>query len=439
MAPLAHTNRYLILPMNKKSIALIFPKTTFLEYKMSFQPLGLMYLGAQLEKQGHSVEFFDLNEDALPQDGDFDQIWVSATSPQIYETKRIATETAGWTKTKRILGGAGPWASPDTHKEINYDLIIGGECDHPDTVSTIVEMADNSEKGTYRLFPVHKNLEWVIPPLNRYANRYKAYMTDLGTDIRHRMISITSSRGCMMNCAFCEVGRHGVIFGMVRYEPLAIVEQQIKNCVADGWTGIAYYDDVFPIQKPRTLAIMELHKQYGIKFRCFLRTDIIMKYGGYEYLKQMRDGGLIEIFVGVESADNKIKDGIDKGTTIEQDTQVLEWCRKLGITYKASFILGLPGETKQSIDKTRKWILEQNPQGMRIQVERLIPFKGTPLGDHPEKFDIHYDSLPDDEWFYAGDLSNMESFVSTTNLTRQEIDTEWKNLLKEMKDRGFRS
>jgi radical SAM superfamily enzyme YgiQ (UPF0313 family) len=425
--------------MNKKSIALVFPKTTFLEYKMSFQPLGLMYLGAQLEAQGHKVDFLDLNEDELPKDGDYDQLWVSTTSPQIFETKRIAQVTDGWTKTKRILGGAGPWANPDTHKEIPYDLVFGGECDHPDTVRRIVEMTESFKPERYTLFPVNKNLNWVIPPLHRYAERYKAYMTDLNTDIRHRMISITSSRGCMMNCAFCEVGRHGVIFGMVRYEPLSIVEQQIKNCVDAGWTGIAYYDDVFPIQKPRTLAIMELHKKYNIKFRCFLRTDIIMKYGGYEYLKQMRDGGLIEIFVGVESADNQIKDNIDKGTTIEQDTQVLEWCRQLGITYKASFILGLPGENKDSLEKTRNWILAQNPHGMRIQVGRLIPFKGTPLGDHPEKFDIHYDELPDDDWFYSGNMEDMHSFVSTASLTRDEIDIEWRDLLKQMKERGFRN
>lgn len=423
-----------------KSIALVFPKTTFLEYKMGFQPLGLMYLGAQLEAQGHHCEFFDLNEDELPSDGDFDQLWVSTTSPQIFETKRIAQVTDGWTKTKRVLGGAGPWANPDTHKEIPYDLVVGGECDHPDTVSTIVEMASKSEnRNNYKLFPVHKNLDWVIPPLHRWAHRYHAYMTDQNTDIKHRMISITSSRGCMMNCAFCEVGRHGVIFGMVRYEPLHIVEQQIKNVVAEGWNGIAYYDDVFPIQKPRTLKIMELHKQYGIKFRCFLRTDIIMKYGGYEYLEAMRDGGLIEIFVGVESADNKIKENIDKGTTIEQDTQVLEWCRQLGITYKASFILGLPGENKSSIQKTRDWILGQNPEGIRVQVGRLIPFKGTPLGDNPEKFDIHYDYLPDDEWFYSGNIEDMHSFVSTSNLTRDEIDTEWRQLLQKMKERGYKS
>ena len=421
----------------KKSIALVFPKSTFLEYKMGFQPLGLMYLGAQLEAQGHKCEFFDLNEDNLPNDGDFDQMWVSATSPQIFETKRISNLTSDWTKTKRILGGAGPWANPDTHKEINYDLVVGGECDHPDIVRKIVELGDNP-KEKYVLFPVAKNLNWVIPPLKRWAHRYHAYMTDLNTGIKHRMISITSSRGCMMNCAFCEVGRHGVIFGMVRYEPLDIVERQIKECVELGWSGIAYYDDVFPIQKPRTLKIMEMHRKYNIKFRCFLRTDIIMKYGGFEYLKAMRDGGLIEIFVGVESADNQIKDNIDKGTTIEQDTQVLEWCRQLGIVYKGSFILGLPGESKQSIEKTRNWILSQNPEGIRIQVGRLIPFKGTPLGDHPEKFDIHYDEQPDDNWFYSGNMEDMRSFVSTSYLTRDEIDTEWRKLLQEMKDKGFK-
>jgi radical SAM superfamily enzyme YgiQ (UPF0313 family) len=173
-----------------------------------------------------------------------------------------------------------------------------------------------------------------------------------------------------------------------------------------------------------------------MKFRCFLRTDIINKQGGKEYLQQLADGGLIEIFVGVESADNKIKDGIHKGTTIEQDTNVLQWCKEIGITCKMSFILGLPGESRESMEKTRAWILENRPH--RTQVDRLIPFPGTPLGDRPEEFDIKYDRQVDDEFFYKGreDL-DLKSFVSTSNLTREEIDLFWHDLEIEMKKEGL--
>jgi radical SAM superfamily enzyme YgiQ (UPF0313 family) len=150
----------------------------------------------------------------------------------------------------------------------------------------------------------------------------------------------------------------------------------------------------------------------------------------------MRDGGLVEIFVGVESASNTIKDGITKKTTIEQDTNIVEWCKELGIRCKTSFILGLPGETMETMQMTRQWILKHRPH--RVQVGRLIPFKGTPLGDHPENFDIKYENPPDDEWFYRGNMdADSHSFVSTSALSVQEIDTFWRDLEKELEREGI--
>jgi hypothetical protein len=71
------------------NVGLVFPKSTFLIDPMVYPPLGLFYLASQLESQGHKTDFFDLSEDKLPDDGDFDQLWISATSPQMQEVRRI--------------------------------------------------------------------------------------------------------------------------------------------------------------------------------------------------------------------------------------------------------------------------------------------------------------------------------------------------------------
>jgi len=240
-----------------------------------------------------------------------------------------------------------------------------------------------------------------------------------------------------MSCAFCESGRHGVIWdALTRYEPLDVVEYQICECKDMGFTGLAYYDDIFIVNKPRTLKLLELHNKYDMKFRCFLRSDILCKHGGKDYLKQLKDGGLIECFVGVESADNRIKNNIHKGTTIEQDTAVLEWCKELGIRCKMSFILGLPGESIESMNKTRDWILEHRPS--IVQVDRLIPFTGTPLTDHPEQYDLKYENQPDEEWFFRGRYDiNSRSFVSTSNLSVEQIDEFWHKLEEELLAKGL--
>jgi radical SAM superfamily enzyme YgiQ (UPF0313 family) len=214
------------------------------------------------------------------------------------------------------------------------------------------------------------------------------------------------------------------------------VEKQLKEITSLGYKGVFFYDDIKPLNKKRMLEELELYKEYEIFWRCFLRSDIINNHGGFEYLEKMRDSGLVEIFVGVESASNRIKDGITKKTTIEQDANILKWCKELGIRMKASFILGLPGESMESMQETRKWILENRPD--RVQVGRLIPFSGTPLTKHPENYDLNYEYQIDDEWFYAGKHDmDTHSFVSTSNLTVEEIDKFWRELTLELEREGI--
>lgn len=416
------------------NIALVFPPSTFLSEPMMWPPLGLFYLAAQLEAQGHWTDYYDLSMDELPKDGEFDQIWISATSPQMYEVRKIADKTKKWKKTKTVFGGAAPWANPTSALELPFDLIVSGEADHPDTIKKIIERAqDPSER--FLVPQMSKDLEWVLPPVRRWANNYNSYMTDQ-TGLRYRMASLFTTRGCPMSCAFCESGRHGVIWdAMVRYEPLWCVEQQIKECREMGFTGLAYYDDIFILNKPRTYKLLELNSKYKMAWRCFLRSDILCKHGGRDYLKDMRDSGLIEIFVGVESADNQIKENIHKGTTIEQDTSVLEWCKELGITCKMSFIFGLPGESLDSMLRTKDWILENRPH--RVQVDRLIPFPGTPLTSHPEDYDLRYETQIEEEWFFRGRYGAGKSFVSTSNLTVEEIDVFWSDLENELIAEGL--
>jgi anaerobic magnesium-protoporphyrin IX monomethyl ester cyclase len=418
-------------------IALVMPASTFLELPMVMQPLGLFYLAARLESLGHECEFYDLNVDEFPEDV-YDQIWVSATSPQMKEIRKWGKVLAGY-KAKSVLGGASVWANPDSCKELGYDLIVGGESDSPDNMDSILNTLSGPDEFRntylYQSVPISKTLDWVLPPVRRWSRKYSSQLTNR-EGVKIDCTTMFTSRGCPLECAFCESGRHGVIWDrLTRYEPLDVVEYQIKESKELGYNALAYYDDILPLNKKRTIELMKLHRKYDMIWRCFLRSDIINNQGGYDYLKELRDGGLVEIFVGVESASNEIKNNITKKTTIEQDTNIVQWCKDLGIRCKTSFILGLPGESMASMEETRRWILEHRPD--RVQVGRLIPFKGTPLGNHPENYDLNYDVMPDDDWFYMGNNGAQHSFVSTSKVTRDEIDIFWHNLQKEMDELGI--
>ena len=409
------------------NIALVMPKSTFLEDATVFGPLGLWYLAARLESLGHQTDFFDLNIDEIPTDT-YEQVWVSATSPQMAEVKRLGKIFSTYTA-KTVLGGASVWANPDSCKDLGYDLIVGGEADSPKGIQMVLESTG------YLFIPVSPTLEWALPPVRRWANKYHSYLTDF-EGIKRKCTTMFTSRGCPLECAFCESGRHGVIWDrLTRYESLDVVEAQIKECKDLGYNALAYYDDILPLNKKRTYEIMRLHREYGMIWRCFLRSDIINKQGGYDYLKEMRDGGLVEIFVGVESASNQIKDNIHKKTTIEQDANIVHWCKDLGIRCKTSFILGLPGESLETMEETRKWILEHRPD--RVQVGRLIPFPGTPLFKNPQDYDLKVEKNVDDDWFYMGMNDMQHSFVSTSNVSVEQIDAFWHRLNKELEEEGI--
>lgn len=416
-------------------ICLIFPRSTFLIDPMVYPPLGLWYLAAQLEAQGHHCDFRDLSVDELPNDGDYDQVWFSATSPQMHEMRKIGQLVSSWTRSRTVFGGAAPWARPEECAHMGFDVVVSGESDHPNTVKMITQIARTGHVFAPAI--TLGELNWVLPPVRRWDDKYHAFLEDRNGR-QHRTTTMFTSRGCPMACAFCESGRNGVIWSkFVRYEPLDLVEHQIREIVQRGHTGIQFYDDILPLNKPRTLSILSLLRQYGVTWRCFLRTDVISRQGGFEYLRAMADSGLVEVLAGVESADNRIKNNINKGTTIEQDTQVLCWCKQLGIKFKASFILGLPGEDEDSMARTREWILVNRPD--RVDVNTLIPFPGTPLTTHKSDYQgVEYDigweeELPETYW-YKGPREGAIALVHTKALTAQRITDFHTQLIKEIID-----
>ena len=113
-------------------IALVFPKSTFLTNPCVWPPLGLFYLAAQLEAQGHETDFFDLSIRELPKDGEFDQLWLGAKSAQMFEVRKIANITKEFSHTTTVFGGSAVWANPESAIGL-FDLSVIGEGDHPST------------------------------------------------------------------------------------------------------------------------------------------------------------------------------------------------------------------------------------------------------------------------------------------------------------------
>jgi hopanoid biosynthesis associated radical SAM protein HpnJ len=193
--------------------------------------------------------------------------------------------------------------------------------------------------------------------------------------LKHPYISIYTGRGCKSRCTFClwpqTVGGHRYRTRSVGHviEEIAWAQKafpQVKEFFFD--------DDTFTDDLPRAEAIARELGKLGVTWSCNAKANVPR-----ESLKIMKDGGLRLLLVGYESGDQQILHNIKKGMRVEVAEKFTKDCHELGIAIHGTFILGLPGETVETIQQTVKWAAKINPH--TIQVSLAAPYPGTFLYD----------------------------------------------------------
>src|SRR5205085_1678451 len=135
---------------------------------------------------------------------------------------------------------------------------------------------------------------------------------------------------------------------------------------------IFFDDDTFTDFRPRAEEIARALGRLGVTWSCNAKANV-----PYETLKVMKDNGLRLLLVGYESGNDQILHNIRKGLRTDIARRFTSDCRKLGITIHGTFILGLPGETAQTIRQTIQFAVDINPH--TIQVSLAAPYPGTQL------------------------------------------------------------
>lgn len=211
-----------------------------------------------------------------------------------------------------------------------------------------------------------------VSPVYRRDLDYEKYFIGY---LKHPYVSIYTGRGCKSRCTFClwpqTVGGH-------RYRTRSVenVIEEIRYIKANfpGLKEIFFDDDTFTDNLPRAEAIAREMGRLGVTWSCNAKANVPR-----ETLKVLKDGGLRLLLVGYESGNQQILHNIKKGMRIDVAKTFSKDCRELGITIHGTFILGLPGETKETIEETIRFAIETNPH--TLQVSLAAPYPGTFLFD----------------------------------------------------------
>jgi anaerobic magnesium-protoporphyrin IX monomethyl ester cyclase len=222
-------------------------------------------------------------------------------------------------------------------------------------------------------------------------------------------ISIITSRGCPNKCIFC-LGRKMVGFKS-RFRHPKLVADEIETILSLGFNRINIADDLFTANKKRVQAFCEEILNRGIRFdwSAFARVDTVHE----ETLRLMRQAGCDAVSFGIETGNPEMLKTIRKGITLDQARQAVSLCRKVGIQAHASFMIGLPGESHQTMSDTLEFAKE-----LKIEhgYHMLAPFPGTTVREHVKDYDIEI--LTDDWKRYDAN----SAIVRTSQLSPEEMD-----------------
>jgi len=366
-------------------------------------PLGLCYIASTMESRGITTKIIDMDLGNIRLDevgqiiADLDPDVVGLTSFTCNHANAIKIAKAVKSckqETVVVLGGV---HATFMHKEIleavpEVDIVVRYEGEY--TMCDIIDALEHGKKLasvdgiTYRhggkviSTPLRQRIEnldelpfpalhLLEPPIENYISKGEK-----------KGLPILTTRGCPFECIFCSTtALHGRKY---RTRSIGNVLDEVEH-LKDKYkvNVISFVDDNFTMQNDRILALCnEITKRnLIIEWGCSTRIDLLSE----DLMKAMRSAGCGNIFFGIESASQEVLDTIRKGFSIKKAKEIVGTAEKLGMKTHCSFIIGLPGETAESLNRMVEFVQEVKPSA-RVLPNILDVLPGTELWESKNEY-----------------------------------------------------
>lgn len=411
-------------------IALIAPPLKHLYLPQMDEPLHLAYLGAQLTND-HDLSLID----GLGQSLDTRQIMdrlasmapdlvgISLTFTGAYAgvldlCRAIRSDLPG---TVTVLGGNTATFRADELAGMDIvDVVVRGEGDltFPALARAIEQRTPLSQVSGISFLHQGKLIHTPDRPLVRDLDTLPFPARHLLPEETPYLKTVLTARGCPYGCAYCSAAA----FWNRRYRKrsvdniMAEIEAMDLNCE----DSFFFQDDCFTLNRDRVTEICRRLEQLqsGVFWGCTGRIETV----DARLLETLSRAGCKAMFFGVESGSPKVLKTLGRRYTPDDVKAVYTHCIQNGIRPKFSFIVGLPGETKEDIDKT--YDLIRQLEGVECGSHMLTPFPGTPITEAPDTFGIriHEHGIQDLD-------INTACYLNTDCLGTEEIEEAYRTAI----------
>jgi radical SAM superfamily enzyme YgiQ (UPF0313 family) len=375
-------------------ICLLTCSAPFLIDEKVFPPLGLMAVGTALKRQGHEVVFD--NRDGCK------YFALGPTTPEYPD----ALHKLFWIKQNEdarvIIGGPHAEANSLECLDDGFDVVTVGDGEKITAEEFIVAdgIVDLSRKPLDSYPIIDRSL------LDIHSYKYLINGLEATTTL--------TSRGCPYKCGFC-----AKTDDKMRYRSPDHVEQEVIYLKERfGYKALMLFDDTFITNKIRAIRICDVLREHGITWRCFVRGDLVVQHG-LDLVRTMSRAGCVEVGVGIESGSDRILKIINKGEDTEVLRTAIGMLRGVGIRVKGFFIIGLPGENRESLEETWKFLHEVPLDDADFTVYQ--PYRGSPIWRDRELYDIGWDLAVEGDRWYKGRPGEYKTSVYTSSLSSEEI------------------